>query len=310
MSIDVRLLKPFLATAEKLSFTKAADEIGVSQPRLSLLIKKLEDQLGFALFVRAPHHVQLSREGGQFLDYAKEIDGALKHFDRSVWDLRANIRARLRIGSPMSTTVRYPDRFEILDQFAARHPAIRLRMEGGYSNHLVERLRQGKLDLTFAMVPFEPAGLVALPLESSQIFLAIPSEHPLADCRQVTLEQMAGVKVAVMPAFSGTSYLLHSNTVLQRAGAVLIEAYEPQHNMLLHFAARKRVCVIVHKWRGQMQEPNQGYPDMVLRPLIGVDASMHVHLLKLPGPQPAPVEWFWKLAQQFASREASEMAHS
>lgn len=312
MPIDVRLLKSFLATAERLSFTKAADDLSVSQPRLSLLIRKLEDQLGFALFVRAPHHVRLTNEGAQFLEHARELNSALKHFGESVLDLRGDVRSRLRLGSPVTTTVAYPDRFDLIDEFASRHKTIRLIIDGGFSNVLVQRLREGKLDLTFAMTPFDPPGLVSLQLATSTAYLAIPQEHALARHARVSLDMLNGVKVATIQKSAGTTYRLLSNTMLRQAGAILVGAYEPHGSSLMQYAARKRLCTITHVWHGQKLKPNNEYPDLVLRPLVGVDVSQRVHLLKTAGPQPPAVEWFWRLAKRHAEAngaEAIETAH-
>lgn len=303
MSIEVRLLRPFLVTARRLSFTKAADELGISQPRLSFLIKKLEDQVGFQLFVRVPHQVRLSREGSQFLEYAEEIGNALSHFDHSISDLRGNVGTRIRFGSPISTTMRYPRRYELLDEFVTRHPSVRLKYENGLSNALVDRLREGKIDLTLSMMPFDPTGIGSLLMESSRVFVAIPKENPLSKKAEIAPQMLRGEKVAVTPlGASVPSYLTLSLTMLHEAGAIPVEAYEPQHGLQLYFAFRKRMCAIIHKWQGDMPDPDIGYTDMVFRPLVGADVSMKVHLLKLTGPQPLAVEWFWKIARRMSDQ--------
>jgi DNA-binding transcriptional LysR family regulator len=304
MAVDVRLLKPFMATAEKLSFTKAAEEIGISQPRLSLLIKKLEDQLGFPLFLRWPHHVRLSDEGTIFLEQARNLLDAIRLMDGTVSQLRGELRSRLRLGSPVTTVGSFPDRGMLIEEFAARHPKIRLKVESDFAPSLVARLRQGRLDLTIASLPVDTNGLNALPLAHSVPHLAIPKGHPLAKESAVTTDMLDGITVAVLPRNAATEYIRRVHVPLKEAGAKLMEAYEPTQATIMPFASKHSVCAIVQRWRGQTEDYTLSYPGFAIRPLSGIDAGITMVLLKKAGAQPAPVEWFWQLAQGFVKRSA------
>ena len=304
MGVDVRLLKPFLAVADRLSFTKAAEALDMSQPRLSLLIKRLEEQLGFTLFVRKPHNVRLTEQGVRFLEEARNVSDALQQLNQTVWRLRSGARSRIKLGSP-SFSRDVPRRVALIDEFSARHPALRIDIEDGYTPRLVEHLRQEQLDLTLAAAPFDGRGLESVLLCASTPVLAIPQECPLSRLEEVRAEHLRGAQIAIFPLYIGASYVQAWYEPLREAGAVLIESNEPHYGTQMRFAARRRLLTVLHRWPGQVREPNDGFPDMVLRPIVGFDIASQLYLLRRPGPASAPVEWLWKLAQEFARDEAA-----
>ena len=309
MSIDVRLLKPFIAVAEKLSFTKAAEKLSVSQPRLSLLIKRLEEQLGFTLFIRKPHNVRLTDEGVRFLEEARNLQQAMQQLDQTVWRLRSGARSKISLGSP-SFSREVPRRVALIDEFSARHPSLRIDIEDGYTPRLVEHLRQDKLDLTLAAAPFDGRGLESVLLCTSSPVLAIPEECPLARLSQIGPGDVRGVRIAIFPHYIGAAYVQAWYDPFREAGAELIESNEPHYGTQLRFAARRRLSTILHRWSDQLREPNDGFSDMVLRPLTGFAGARRHTLRRNPRVPTAPLEWVWKLAEQFAREGAEQPSHA
>lgn len=297
MAIDVRLLTPFLAVAERLSFTRAADALNVSQPRLSLLIKKLEEQVGFPLFIRKPHHVQLTPTGEDLYREALRFEEALKRLDHAVGRLRVAARTKLRIGSPSSSR-ETPAREKLLNEFSVQHPSLSLDIVDGYTPRLLEQLREGKLDLTFAMasVPFNQTNLDCVLVSTSTPVLAIPEEDPRAALPFIDAAALNGSKIAVFPHYIGTAYVEAWYRPLEAAGAILTQSNEPYYATQLPFAARRRLSTILHRWPGELQEPNAGYPDMVLRPIVGFPLASRLFVVRRAGNQLPAVEWFWSLA--------------
>lgn len=298
MGVDVRFLKPFLTVAEKLSFTKAAEALDISQPRLSLVIKQLEQQVGVALFSRKPHNVRLTPAGEILLEEARTLNAALQQFDLTVRKLRDDARSRLRLGSP-SFSRDLPVRVMLIEEFCARHPQVRLEIEDGYTPRLVEHLREGRLDLTLASAPFDQQGLDCMLLSTSTPVLAIPTESPLARLSAIGPEAVRGTRIAVFPKYIGQAYVETWYQPLEAAGAILTESNEPHYGTQLAFAARRRLCTILHRVKGQLREPNDGYADMVLRPIVGFELASRVFLVRRSGVRHPPAQWFWNLASDF-----------
>jgi DNA-binding transcriptional LysR family regulator len=144
--LDPVLLRSFVAVAETLSFTRAAERLGVRQGTVSQHVRKLEQSVDRTLFARDTHTVALTADGEAMVEFAATIldtgERALAHF-RSV-----QVRGRLRLGLSEDLVVtRLP---AILAGFRRRHPGVDLVLTVGLSESLEPALDAGDLDLIFA----------------------------------------------------------------------------------------------------------------------------------------------------------------
>src|SRR5690349_3971548 len=126
VDVDTRLLRGFVAVAEELSFTRAAQRLFIAQQALSAQIRQLEDRLGVELFERTTRRVALTDAGEQLLPHAV---AALAALDTGVSQLQAAARAKgvtLRVG--LSGTAMVPVATETMRRFAQRHPEVELQV--------------------------------------------------------------------------------------------------------------------------------------------------------------------------------------
>ena len=145
-SLDIDLLRSFLAVAETLHFTAAARRRGLSQSTISQHVSRLEQVIGRTLLLRDTKNVALTPDGEDMSQLARDVvaanDRAINHFDRTV------MRGRLRFGVSEDLVLsRLP---EVLRHFREEHPLVDLDMTVGLSAMLYEKLDSGKLDLLFA----------------------------------------------------------------------------------------------------------------------------------------------------------------
>jgi DNA-binding transcriptional LysR family regulator len=295
MAIDIRLVEPFLLVCETTSITRAAERMGVAQSRLSLLIKKLEDQLGFLVFHRTHRQISLTLEGARFRDKALELAAVRKSVDELVWELRGATRARLRLGAP-----RYAfdleARADLLEAFRQRWPSAKIEMCDMRTAALLDKLRAGEIDLAFCTRPFDDTGLSSLPIASTTAYLAIPEEHPLARHDRVSICDTGGFEFAVYPSLIGENYVAAWFGPFREAGAKLIEADDDHPPSLLRFAARLRCLVVVHSWDEHLPGIDPRFK-MVLRPINnGENLKLSLVLTRSVGPLPAAAEGFWEIA--------------
>jgi len=152
INLDLDLVRTFVAVAEARSFTRAGERLGRTQSAVSLQIRRLEDRLGRQLLSRDPRHVTLSAEGEAFLPEARRL---LRLNDDIVGRLtEGDVEGEVRLGSPEDfATVHLP---EILGEFAKAHPRVTLTVTCDLTLNLLDRLRDGALDL--ALVKREPLG--------------------------------------------------------------------------------------------------------------------------------------------------------
>ncbi|MET9549865.1 LysR substrate-binding domain-containing protein [Streptomyces sp. NPDC006627] len=141
----------FVAVAETRHFTRAAEEVHVSQPSLSQQIRALEKELGAELFSRARGNITLTDAGEALLPLARRILADADTARIEVQELAQLRRGRIRLGAtPSVCTGLLP---EILRAFHDRHPGIQLLIEEGGSHDLVRELARGALDLALVVLP-------------------------------------------------------------------------------------------------------------------------------------------------------------
>lgn len=152
VNLELDLVRAFVTVAEARSFTRAGERLGRSQSAVSLQMQRLEDRLGVALLSRDPRHVTLTPAGEAFLPQARRL---LRVNDEIVADLRGDdLEGEVRLGAPEDfATVHLP---EILGEFARAHPRVALSVTCDLTLNLLDRLRDGVLDI--ALVKREPLG--------------------------------------------------------------------------------------------------------------------------------------------------------
>ena len=152
VNLDIDLVRTFVTVAEARSFTRAGERLGRTQSAVSLQVRRLEDRLGAQLLFRDPRHVVLTAEGEAFLPQARRL---LRINDEIVADLRGDdLEGEVRLGAPEDfATVHLPG---ILGEFARAHPRVALSVTCDLTLNLLDRLREGALDL--ALVKREPLG--------------------------------------------------------------------------------------------------------------------------------------------------------
>ncbi|WP_411289307.1 LysR substrate-binding domain-containing protein [Phenylobacterium sp.] len=152
INLELDLLRTFVTVAEARSFTRAGERLGRSQSAISLQMRRLEDRLGQTLLSRDPRHVVLTAEGERFLPQARQL---LRLNDQILAGLiGVEVEGEVRLGAPEDfATVHLPD---ILGEFARTHPKVALTVTCDLTLHLIDRLREGALDI--ALVKREPLG--------------------------------------------------------------------------------------------------------------------------------------------------------
>lgn len=168
----------FVAVAEARHFTRAAEEVHVSQPSLSQQIKALENELGAELFSRARGNIALTDAGEALLPLARRILADADTARHEVQELVQLRRGRVRLGAtPSVCTGLLPD---VLRAFHGAHPGIQLLIEEGGSHDLVRQLARGALDLALLVLPLPAASpaLTTVELLHEDLVVVSPASRP------------------------------------------------------------------------------------------------------------------------------------
>lgn len=175
-SLDFQSLEQFVALARTKNFTRAAEELNLSQSALSRSIQKLEDQVGQPLFDRRPREVVLTDLGELLLERAKKI---LKLVEDTFSEVaEAGRRGRIRLGAiPTIAPYFLPS---LLGSFAEKHPEISVMVQEDTTEMLIKSCSHGEIDLAIVAMPIIAKQLEVEPLFDEELLLVLPAGHPLA----------------------------------------------------------------------------------------------------------------------------------
>jgi DNA-binding transcriptional LysR family regulator len=190
-AVDTRQLEYFVAVADELNFTRAAERVFAAQSTVSAGIRSLERELGAALFERDAHGVRLTDVGAAVLDEARAGLRSIERM-RDLADREGPLRGTVRVG--IFTNLTRVDLPGIMGEFHRRHPEVDLRLgpSPSGSTGLVEDVRQGRLDIAFHGLPDALPDLLVRHLTESPFLAVLPEAHPLAGRPAVSLADLAG----------------------------------------------------------------------------------------------------------------------
>jgi DNA-binding transcriptional LysR family regulator len=197
--MELRHLRYFVAVAEELHFSRAADRVHVAQPALSRQIRDLEEELGLRLFERDRRRVALTAAGVAFLD---EIKSLLGHVERAVETARRAARGEhgsLRIG--YVPAVIYTALPEIVRGYRRRFPGVEVRLSEMNPAVQVEALLSDRVDVGFLRGPIQEPALAVETVLQEPLVVALPSGHALGGHKRIALVMLAG-EPFVLPARS------------------------------------------------------------------------------------------------------------
>jgi LysR family hydrogen peroxide-inducible transcriptional activator len=189
-------LRYIVTLAQEQHFGRAADRCYVSQPTLSIAVKKLEDELGVALFERTKSRVQPTPLGEQIIAQANlvlEQTAAIKDLADAGKD---------QLSSPLSVGAIFtigpyllPKFIPHLQQIAQRMP---LYVEEGYTHNLRKKLRNGELDVIIIALPFSEPDVVTQTLFEEPFVVLMPKNHPLAMQKKVLASELSDQKMLLL----------------------------------------------------------------------------------------------------------------
>jgi len=145
--MDLTLLRAFVTVAREGNLTRAAVQLHLTQPAVSLQIKHLQETLGVTLFTRTSHGLSLTRDGQALLPHAERALAAAGDVQRAAQSLRQEVRGRLRIG-----TILDPEFLRLggfLKQLVETWPHIETALRHGMSGWVLDQVRAGELDVGY-----------------------------------------------------------------------------------------------------------------------------------------------------------------
>lgn len=178
-----------MVIAEERGFTRAATRLRMSQPLLTNQIAALEEELGFALLIRARSGLRLTEEGGRIYPAARELAKAAENFGSALAVVCANDVDVVRLDATLAAMRAELPQF--IRAFAAEHQVIKVDVSDRLPSAVFDRLSQGQSDVAIVPVDMESCeNFRVSPLEEDRLVLAVPSKHRLTSRRTVALAEL------------------------------------------------------------------------------------------------------------------------
>ncbi|MHA6482226.1 LysR family transcriptional regulator [Paenibacillus sp. strain BS8-2] len=198
----------FLHAAEELNLTKAAQKLHMTQPSVSYAMKQLEETLGVALFERLSKGVRLTVEGQALYRHVRMAFEELGAAEQRIHNLKTMHEGQLRIGANGAIIRDYL--LPTLDAFHDLYPHIRIQLSQDRSGSIVERLKQGVLDLGFVHLPVADEEIEVLNSRVSPYCAVVGTAFAKQASEPLTAEQLARLPLLLLsPGSSTRNFIEH-----------------------------------------------------------------------------------------------------
>lgn len=197
----LRQLEVFEAIARLGSFTRAAEELHLTQPTVSMQIKKLTDAVGLPLFEQIGKKIYLTQAGRALQEFSRQIFDHFTNFEMLLADLKGLKQGGLRLA--VITTAKYfiP---RLLGPFCREYPGIDVSMKVSNRERILARLQDNEDDLYILGQPPEESDAVAESFLANPLIVLAPADHPLAGKKNIPLKRLAEEPFLLREAGSGT----------------------------------------------------------------------------------------------------------
>lgn len=195
--MELRTLKYFAAVAEELNITKAAAILNISQPPLSVQIKKLEEELDTQLFKRGKRSLQLTDSGQLLYQRAKEMIRLSEQAEAEIRSMNSGITGTISLG--LVAGIAPSMAAEWISEFTAEYPKVKFTILDGNSDELTEKMRSGIISLAVMTAPYDQILLNSFRVAKSKMAAVISSAHPLAQNpgKPVSIDELVGEPLIV-----------------------------------------------------------------------------------------------------------------
>lgn len=276
--MELHQLRYFVAVAETLNFTRAAEQCGVSQPSLTKAIKKLEDEFGGPLFRREGRRTHLTELGRAILPRLEQALALTEFAQKDALDFQNLRNSTLTLGC--MCTIAPESLMSLIDFFQREAPELKLCLREGSGQRVVDMLQDGEIDIALAALPAYADDLSATPLFTEKYVITFPQGHQFAQLDEVPLQ-----------ALDGERYLERINceylTFLEAAGfkddGSVDSRFKSEHESWI------QAMVIAGLGCAVMPQSLASHPQLHKRPLVDPDIERTISVITKRGRRHTPV---------------------
>ena len=206
MHMTLRQLQCFAAVAKNLSFTRAADELHLTQPAVSMQIRQLEQQAGLALTEQFGKTLHLTEAGEEVYRYARSILGQVDEMDDVLDKLKGFHGGRLRLAAISSANYFAP---RLLGTFHQRFPDVSVSIDTTNQAAVVRQVLDNEVDMAIMGQPPDDSNLEAIVFMDNPLIIVAPPNHRLAARKRIALKELEKEVFLTREPGSGTRGAMH-----------------------------------------------------------------------------------------------------
>jgi DNA-binding transcriptional LysR family regulator len=234
VNVTIRQLQVFEVVARHLSFTRAAEELFLTQPAVSMQVRQIEEVVGLALFERLGRKIYLTEAGEQMVRVSRDISSSLSSVERIFDEIKGPEGGRLLVS--VASTVQY-FAIRLLGGFCKRYPNVNVNLKVTNQNGLLRLLENNEIDVALMGEPPPGVGLLSEPLLDNPLVIIAHPEHHLKDRKSIPLdelktetflmrEQGSGTRTSAERFFAEKGLKIFANMEMNNNGAIKLGVEE------------------------------------------------------------------------------------
>ncbi|SEA84039.1 LysR family transcriptional regulator [Paraburkholderia sartisoli] len=295
MNVTLRQLRVFIEVARLQSFSRAGDEIGLTQSAVSRCVRELEGEIGLKLIDRTTREVQLTDVGGNLVASVSRLLTDLDDALREIREIGQQRRGRVVVAASPTVACRLMP--QIIATCGRDFPYVALGLRDDVQSDVVRKVKSGEVDFGVVIGPLSADDLLSEPMMTDSFCLVSRSDHRLAARRQVAWTDLEGERLVMLDYASGSRPII--DAVMTEHNVTATVAQELGHSATVFGLVEAGIGVTVLPW---LSLPLPANSSLVARPLVP-RAERTVELVRRRDRSLSPAaEAVWGLIRQLPAR--------
>ncbi|HVE08112.1 MAG TPA: LysR substrate-binding domain-containing protein [Paraburkholderia sp.] len=295
MNVTLRQLRVFIAVARLQSFSRAGDEIGLTQSAVSRCVRELEADLGLKLVDRTTREVQLTDAGSNLVASVSRLLTDLDDALRGIREIGEQRRGRVMVAASPTIACRLMP--QVIAACGRQFPYITLGLRDDVQSDVVRKVKSGEVDFGVVVGPIAADDLFTVPLMTDSFCLVSRADHPLAARKQVEWQALEGQRLVMLDQASGSRPIIDAALDAHRVRVEIVQ--ELGHPATVYGLVEAGIGVSVLPW---LALPLPADATLVARPLTP-RAERTVELVRRRDRSLSPAaEAVWSLITQVPAR--------
>lgn len=295
MNVTLRQLRVFIEVARQQSFSRAGDEIGLTQSAVSRCVRELEGEIGLKLIDRTTREVQLTDVGANLVASVSRLLGDLDDALREIREIGEQRRGRVIVAASPTVACRLMP--QVVAQCGERFPYVTLGLRDDVQSDVIRQVKSGEADFGVVIGTQPGDDLISEPLMTDSFCVVARSDDPLARQKEVAWTDLEGRQLVMLDYASGSRPIIDAAMQAQRVSATV--AQELGRPATVFGLVEARVGISVLPW---LALPLPAGAALVARPLVP-RAERSVELVRRRDRSLSPAaQAVWELVRELPAR--------